>query len=261
MVEAKADYGWLWRRPGHRPLVVAHRGASGLAPENTLAAFRLALEASAPAVECDVHLSTDGVPVVIHDAQVDRTTFGFGSVALLSYAAVRRLDAGSWFGEAFAGERIPTLDEVLATCAGRARVFVELKAGGGTALVDAALAAIARVSGTEIAVISFDPSIVRDVATRRPSLPVGYLVSAAKVAAAGPAATSRQTVDLGAGFLSPQHTAASPALVEAAHRAGLPVGVWTVDDPALLERLAALGVDAITTNRPEIALRLLSERR
>ena len=87
-----ADYSWLWRRPGLRPLVVAHRGASALAPENTLAAVRLALAHGAPAVECDVHLSADGVPVVIHDDRVDRTTSGKGLVSALTPALDGRLD-------------------------------------------------------------------------------------------------------------------------------------------------------------------------
>ena len=105
-----AAYAWLWRAPGQPPLIVAHRGASGLAPENTLAAFRLAIELGAPAVECDVHLSADGIPVVIHDAQLDRTTNGKGPVAEQPFAALQTLDAGGWRDPRFAGERLPALD-------------------------------------------------------------------------------------------------------------------------------------------------------
>src|SRR5215204_6586712 len=101
---------WLHPGQGYRTLVVAHRGASAEAPENTLAAFRLALEQGAPAVECDVHLSADGSPVVIHDETVDRTTNGKGAVAALTRAALRGLDAGSWHGPGFAWEPIPTLE-------------------------------------------------------------------------------------------------------------------------------------------------------
>ena len=109
--------------------MVAHRGASAEAPENTLAAFRLALQQGAPAVECDVHLSADGCPVVIHDETVDRTTNGKGAVVGLTRAALRGLDAGSWRGPRFAGEPIPTLEEALELCAGRARLFIEIKMG------------------------------------------------------------------------------------------------------------------------------------
>jgi glycerophosphoryl diester phosphodiesterase len=252
-VASVADYSWLRRRPGRPPLVVAHRGASGLAPENTLAAFRLALDLGAPAVECDVHLSADGAPLVIHDDRVDRTTTGSGSVADLTLAQLRALDAGARLDPRFAGERIPTLPEVLETAAGRARVFVELKVGGGAPLVEASLAAIAG-AGADVAVISFDPEIVRLVDQRRPDLPLGLLVSRQRVLQGSVAATLAQAKDLGAGFISPHEADADEAFVVQAHDAGLPVSVWTVDDGERMQALAGLGVDAITTNRPDVAL-------
>ena len=93
----------------------AHRGASASAPENTLAAFRAAEAAGAAGIELDVHLSADGVPVVIHDETVDRTTDGHGPVAALTLCRLRQLDAGRWFAPAFAGEALPTLEEILAS--------------------------------------------------------------------------------------------------------------------------------------------------
>jgi glycerophosphoryl diester phosphodiesterase len=247
---------WLQRPSGRAPLVVAHRGASGLAPENTLAAFRRALDLGTPAVECDVHLSADGFPVVIHDAMVDRTTNGTGAVEQMKLADLRRLDAGTWFGAAFAGQTIPTLPEVLAVCAHKARLFVELKVGGGRPLVDAALLAIERAPGTDVAIISFDPEIVRLVAARRPDLPVGYLASAAHVAMHGAAKVIAAARGSGAAFLSPNWAAARRSLVRAAHAAGLGVSAWTVDKPRRMQTLANTGVDAITTNRPDLALDL-----
>jgi glycerophosphoryl diester phosphodiesterase len=252
-----ADYTWMRRQHGRPPLVVAHRGASGLAPENTLAAFRLALEQHAPAVECDVHLSADYVPVVIHDGRVDRTTSGSGAVASLTAAQIQMLDAGAWFGRQTAGERVPRLEEVLALCAGRARVFVELKPGSGPTLAERALNNVERVPQVETAVISFDPDLVREVARRRPDLPLGFLVRERSVRQHGPEPAVQATLACGAGFIAPHHKAASDALVALAHGAGLPVSVWTVDDPVDVRRLAALGVDAITTNRPEVALAVL----
>lgn len=247
--------------------MVAHRGASGLAPENTLAAFRLAIDLGASAVECDVRLSTDGAPVVIHDARVERTTSGHGEVAALTLAELRRLDAGAWFGPAFNGERLPTLEEALDVCAGHARLFVELKAGGGAPLVDAAVGAFNGAPATDVAVISFDLEIVRLMAARRPDLPLGWLVSADHAARLGPEATLRATAAGGAWFIAPHYAAATPAFIAAAHAAGLPVSVWTVDDPVTITRLAGAGadspradsprVDAITTNRPDVALRAL----
>ncbi|MDH7569578.1 MAG: glycerophosphodiester phosphodiesterase family protein, partial [Armatimonadota bacterium] len=113
-----------------RPVIVAHRGASGAAPENTLAAFRRALELGVPMLELDVHRSADGTIVVLHDATVDRTTDGSGAVAQMTLNEIRRLDAGVKKGPQFAGERIPTLAEVCALARGRAFLFVEVKAEG-----------------------------------------------------------------------------------------------------------------------------------
>jgi glycerophosphoryl diester phosphodiesterase len=250
------DLTWLRRELGRPPVIVAHRGASGLAPENTLAAFALAVEQGTPCVECDVHLSADGVPVVIHDDRVNRTTDGEGEVAALSFADLRRLDAGGWFDPAFRGQRLPTLDEALAACAGRARLFVELKVGGGEALVAAALAAVERAAGTDVAVISFDPTEVRLVAQRRPDLPVGYLVARRQVQVHGPSWVIETAQQLGATFVSPQHDVVDAAFVALAHSAGFPVSAWTVDEPARMRALAGAGVDALTTNRPDVALSL-----
>ena len=248
---------WLRRGDGRPPLVVAHRGASAEAPENTLAAFRLALEQGAAVVECDVHLSADGVPVVIHDATVDRTTDGTGDVASLTLAQLKALDAGKSKGARFAGERIPTLDETLALCAGRSRVFVELKRGGGAPLVEAALAAIGRAP-CEVAVISFGPEEVAAVARARPDLSLGFLVGKAHVSERGAAGALDVTRELAAGFISPQHETVDAAFVAAARAAHLPVSVWTVDDPERMRVLANLGIDALTTNRPQVALGLFS---
>jgi glycerophosphoryl diester phosphodiesterase len=248
---------WLRRRPERAPLVVAHRGASADAPENTLAAFSLAMTHGAQLVECDVHLSTDGVPVVIHDETLDRTTDGTGPVSALTLSQLKALDAGGWKGARFSGERIPTLDETLALCAGRARVFVELKRGGGPSLVDAALASIAR-AGCDVAVISFGPNEVGGVAQARPDLPLGFLVGKTHLDAHGVARATEMARELGADFISPQEQAVDVAFIAASHGAGLPVSVWTVDDPERMRALASYGIDALTTNCPGVALRLFS---
>jgi len=248
---------WLRRAEGAPALVIAHRGASAAAPENTLAAFRLAIEKGATIVECDVHLSADGVPVVIHDERVERTTDGCGAVSGLTLAELRQLDAGRWRHVRFAGERIPTLDETLALCAGRVRVVVELKRGGGKELVDAALRSISRTV-CDVAVISFGPEEVRATAERRPDLALGFLIGKGHFVEHGMARALVAARDIGATFFSPQHDVVDRTLVEAAHAAGLPVSVWTVDDPARMTAVGDLGVDAITTNRPEVALGLFS---
>jgi glycerophosphoryl diester phosphodiesterase len=113
-----------------RPLILAHRGASRIAPENTLVAFCLALEQGADGLELDVQLSRDGVPVVFHDSELSRTTDGRGRISEKTLAELRTLDAGKWFDPRFAGERIPTLEEVFEAFGDRALYNIELKAFG-----------------------------------------------------------------------------------------------------------------------------------
>jgi glycerophosphoryl diester phosphodiesterase len=244
--------------------VIAHRGASGAAPENTLVAFKLALKLGAGAVECDVQMTRDRVPVVLHDPRVDRTTDGRGSVHDLALEEVRRLDAGRWFASEFAGERIPTLEEVVSLCAGRSRVFVELKPHAGQALVDAVLPVLSSIDACDVAVISFDAAMLERVVARRPDLPLGLLVNARRVAVYGAPSAAALARRSGASFLAPQHTCLSERLISAVRAAGLGLSVWTVDDPERLRQLAAQDVDALTTNRPDIAIRVvdtLTQRR
>ena len=250
------DLTWLKRTSTRPPVVVAHRGASGLAPENTLAAFRLAVKLGSPGVECDVHLTSDGQVIVIHDATVDRTTDGAGEVATQTFDVLRALDAGKWFDARFAGERMPTLEETLATCTGKSRLFLEIKRGGGAPLVEASLAAVARAAGTDVAIISFGPEEVEQVARARPDIPLGFLISKQYVTQHGALALAETARRLGATFVSPQHDVVDTEFVKAAHDADLPISVWTVDDPERMRVLAGLGVDAITTNRPDLALNL-----
>lgn len=246
----------LLRGAGQPPLVVAHRGASGHAPENTMAAFRLAIEMGAPAVECDVHLTADNHLVVIHDATVDRTTSGSGPVAALMLAELQALDAGEWFSPRFQGERLPTFEETLALCRGRARLFVELKAGGGTALAEAAVKALQNTPAEGVAVISFDAALIQAVSKARPDVPCGLLRNRLALRLKRPAQVALEARAAGATLLGPEAAGLRALLVSAAHQAGLGVSVWTVDDPEAMRRLADTGVDAITTNFPDRALAL-----
>src|SRR4051812_8087205 len=134
------------------PTIIAHRGASGTAPENTLAAFRRAADLGAPMIELDVQLTADGEVVVIHDFTLDRTTDGVGSVRHRSLAQIRRLDAGAWFAPAFRGERVPTLAEVLQNFPHA--VNVELKSYGDDGLEPRALAVVERAGALDRVVFS-----------------------------------------------------------------------------------------------------------
>src|SRR5436309_6496978 len=159
----------LARGRRHRPLIGAHRGASARAPENTLAAFRAALEDGAELVELDVHLTRDGRLAVIHDEETRRTTGTAGVVAELSMAELRRLDAGRHKGRHWVGEPIPELGDVIAALRGRLLVNVEVK--GGAAAVPALARCVAEHDIADAVIVSsFDPAVVHAVGVCNTSL-------------------------------------------------------------------------------------------
>lgn len=226
-----------------RPAIVAHRGASGTAPENTLVAFRRALEKSPDAIELDVHRTADGHIVVIHDAKVDRTTNGSGLVAQMTLDAIRSLDAGSWKGAEFAGERIPTLAEVCALVRGRTYLFVEIKAEG---IADDVLQVLESEGMAGYAIpISFSAANVRRVRELRPDMAVGFISTRAE--------DCRIAADLGADVFCLQYRAVTEQIVQDLHAQERLISVWTVNDPEEMRRMAALGVDFLTTDYVERA--------
>jgi glycerophosphoryl diester phosphodiesterase len=231
--------------------VLGHRGASAEAPENTLAAFRLALEGGADGFELDVWRCASGEVVVAHDADTLRTAGVAHRIARTPWSVLRRLDAGAWKHPRFAGERIPRLEEVLAAFPG-AVVNVELKAAGaGDPRLAWAVARIARDLGatSRLVVSSFAPALVAATRAAAPRLAAGALFAADQRwrlrAAAGRA--------LGVHALHPEAALATPARVAAWRRRGLAVLVWTVDDPGAIAALSRAGVDAVITNRPREA--------
>lgn len=229
-----------------RPQIVAHRGASGEAPENTLAAYRRALAIGVDAVELDVHLTADGEPIVIHDFALGRTVPGSEPVGELTLAALRHLDAGRWFGAAFAGERLPTLAEALNVLR-PVRVIVEIKNGPTyyRGIADRVVAEVRNARHPAVTVSSFDHPVLLEVARLAHDLPTAVLYSAR------PIDPVRMARDARARFLHPQWTHVTPDMVAAAHAAGLEVETWTVDDPAYVARMVDAGVDAVMSNYPD----------
>ena len=235
------------------PFLIAHRGYSEKAPENTLVAFEAALASGAQVLECDVHLSSDGEVVVIHDADVRRTTNGSGSVRTLTWQQLRQLDAGypTRFGSRYSGTRIPRLVEVLDLARGRAEVLVEIKSEAVGATADGVeQRCVAAVRGAGMAdgigVLSFSPLALRRVRARLSSLPTGlvfYWWRRFRMVA--------ECLGVGADFLFAYAPALfrRKALVAKARRSGLRVGVYVVDQAADLRSLVAMGVDAFDTNR------------
>lgn len=237
--------------------IIAHRGYSAVAPENTLAAVEKALEVGADAVEWDVHVASCGTPVLIHDASLGRTTNGFGPVRRRSLLQLQALDAGTWFDAAFADQRIPSLAEALEHVKGRVgRVYTEVK--GYRELEDLdRMARIVRDADLayDTVFISMDWGILERIAGQDPTVGIGYIVEKReRWEAALERATplERAIVDVDRRILL-----AEPELVGQARQRGIDVAVWTVDDPGEAERLRRAGVRRFTTNQVE---RLLSWR-
>ena len=229
-------------------LRIAHRGASAERPENTLAAFRRALELGAGMIECDLHLCSDGHVVVIHDAKLDRTTDGRGPVRELPLGEIRRLDAGRWRGAEFAGERVPTLEETLDLVLPRAMLNLELKSEGEDARM-LALETVAAVSQRRelerVVFSSFDmPTLVR-VREASPHAQIGVLWEGPHLEEA-----YLRARELGAISLHPRGDNVTPELIAWAHERGLLVYTWTVDSRERIIELVKEGVDGVISNYP-----------
>jgi glycerophosphoryl diester phosphodiesterase len=231
--------------------IIAHRGYSAIAPENTLVALARALEAGADALEWDVQMTADGVPVLLHDELLDRTTDGTGAAATHTLESLRSLDAGSWFGPEFAGERVPTVAEALALARARCRrIYPELK-GRGRPEDAEAVVRLVRESGWEddCVLISMDWTALAAARAASDRLAIGYIVEAEDRFAAAlelAAADGRAIVDCDVRLLLERPTWAGDA-----RRAGVELAVWTVDDATDARLVSALGVRRLTTNQVE----------
>ena len=235
--------------------IIAHRGYSARAPENTLAAVEKAIAAGADAIEWDIHVAACGTPVLMHDATLERTTDGAGPVEAQTLSQLARLDAGRWFGPAFAGERIPTLADALACTHGRVgRVYTEIKAGPRPEEVDRILGVVKDAGRLDDNVfISFDWAALDRIRARDDRACVGYITDRHDRvdAAVERAATSpRALLDLDCRLIL-----ARPEIGRGAVERGLTVAVWTVNDAGGATRLRAAGVTRFTTNEVEDLLR------
>jgi glycerophosphoryl diester phosphodiesterase len=221
-----------------------------------LAAFRRAVELGATFIETDLQLSRDARFVAIHDATLDRTTSGRGPVSALTLAELRELDAGSWFGPQFAGERIPTLDEILQFARESNTVFyLEIKARGAWGLLEHSLVGALRNAGeaAQAVVISFDSGTLAAVRRLEPTLMTGFLYD--RVC---PDAVER-ALGVGARQLAPRGDLVTRELVGQARRAGLQVVTWTINESVQMRALIAAGVDGIMSDYPDQLVALLRQ--
>jgi glycerophosphoryl diester phosphodiesterase len=226
-------------------LVIAHRGASSYAPENTFAAFDLALEMGARHLELDVQTSNDGHLVVIHDDLVNRTTNGFGRVWKHTLAELQALDAGAWFDKKFAGERIPTLEAVLDRYRGRAHLHVEIK-GKTDGLSERTADRIRALDWTrDVTMTSFQKDKLEALRAYAPELPAGWLLRYINNDVIG------EATRLGIAQLCPKADSVTPELVSRLRAAGFNVRAWGVANEELMRRMVHAGVNGMTVNFPD----------
>lgn len=243
-----------------QPTIFAHRGASAHAPENTLAAFHLALTHNADAFELDAKLSADGHVVVIHDQTVDRTTDSHGEVNKMTLAALRELDAGSFFDIAFHGERIPTLDQVFEIFGHQTLINVELTnyASISDDLPKRVVDLVKRHRlEKNILFSSFNRRALITAYRLLPEVPIGLLTQPGRRGWWARSWLGRMSIPCEA--LHPEKTDVNQKLVVSLHKQGRRINVWTVNKPDDIRRLCALGVDGIFTDDPRLARQVLNE--
>lgn len=232
-------------------LCVAHRGFSSVAPENTMAAFLMAMERpEVQWMELDVQLSRDGVPVIIHDFTVDRTTNGKGLVRETDWADLQRLDAGVWKNKSYKGERIPLLSELLDRSCGRVRLNIELKTQGDMypGLPAAVIHEVRkRHMQNDVVITSFEPAALIEVKKLAPEFQTGLIIDAR------PGDLLTVLRQMNCTFLSIGYTNVDKSLMNEMRSAGIRVMAWTVDDKSIMKKLAAVDPEImLCTNSPDV---------
>jgi len=236
------------------PLVTSHAACKGHAPENTLAGIERALSLGADAIEIDVHCTADGVPVLLHDETVDRTTDGSGNVHEMSLDIVRTLDAGArQFVPRFQGARIPTLAEVLDLTRGKSLLQIEIKQPE----IEEAVARVVRDADAvgDCEAHSFYPQVVRRMRDVEPRMAAALLTDGRRVV--DWADFFGFALSLGAQGVSVHYESATPERVRQGQRRSLTYMVWTVDDEAEMERMVRAGVDSICSNFPDVVRKVV----
>jgi len=255
LVILSGGLGWLLLERiqfNDRVAVTAHRGSSLVAPENTRAAVVRAIEDGSDFVEIDVQETADGIVVLIHDTDLRRLAGVNRNTWEVPYAEMKELDIGSWFSPEFSGERILTLKETIALVRGKAQLNIELKFNGHDKDLEAAVEAVVRETGfeSECILMSLDYGGIRKVTALNERLKTGLTLTA------GIGDPTRFEVD----FLAVNANSVTRDLIERAHRAGMEIHVWTVNDPGQMLTMIHLGVDNIITDAPDLLVELLEER-
>ncbi len=245
----------------HACTVIGHRGACAYFPENTMVSFRGALDLGADMVELDIQCTRDGEIVVMHDEKVNRCTNGRGRVKDLGYAQMRALDAGSWFGKRFAGEKVPALAEVLEYCRGKIAVNIEIKseAVGDSAIggiEEKTLELVSRMGMREHVIYSsFSPMALAHLREVDQSAPIAVLYEKKHYKKMSPARIMEHT---GADCFNCSRDEFRGSWARELVSCNIPVNVYTVNDRGALARLAGAGVGGIFTNKPDVMRAVLA---
>jgi len=243
----------------NRPLVVAHRGCSETFPENTLPAFRHAIDIGADMIEFDVQCSSDGKVVVFHDHRVNRTTNGRGKISTFTLRELQNFDAGSWFDKRFTGEMIPTLRDVLKLVQGQIQLNIEVKSYGNDAkynfIVEKSIKLVEEFGMKEdVYFTSFDHNLLREFHEYDPSLHRGVLYDARRHARKSPNLLCK--LAFAEAFVCDIHVLKKTLLTDARNN-GLLVGVYAVDSEEDFDKAMKAEADIIISNNPERILRWL----
>jgi glycerophosphoryl diester phosphodiesterase len=237
------------------PLVIAHRGASAYAPENTIAAFELAIQMGADAIELDTKLTEDGIPIVIHDQSLERTTNGSGSVSAKTVADIKLLDAGSKYNARFAGEKIPILEEVFSAVGKKILINVELTnyASPFDRLPEIVVDLVREAGLSERVILSsFNP--VALIKAKKAS----DKIRRAALAGSGPKIV-HGIIEVFTDYfaLHPEVSLVNQGMVNRHHDAGHKVNVWTVNEESMMMKLLSMGVDGLFTDTPDTAKKVI----
>jgi len=253
--------------PSRPILKVGHRGAAGLMPENTLVSFRKGLECGADIIELDVHLSSDGELVVMHDPKVERTTDGSGELGTKTFAEIRKLNAAAKFTKAAVEpQQVPTLQEALDVLKpSGCEIHIEIKLrSDGTRYAGIEKKVLDLVRGNDLlekaVITSFDQPTLKELKVLEPKVRTLISVNKSYFQAAGmrgPESIADELSKLGLEYVAIDQGWLLPAYVKALHAKGLRVGVWTVDDEGTIRRFISMDVDFITSNRPDLLLKVL----
>lgn len=254
-------------KPNNEILIVGHRGAAGHAPENTIASIELAIELGANAIEIDLRQTKDGIPVALHDSDIDRTTDGCGEVSDLTFNELQKLDAGSWFDNQFTGERIPSLIEVIDALSDSTILIIEFKGGLGTYnnIEKRTLEIISKNRITNRVILkSFDPDQLDFIKTLNSSLPLLY-VYAVRIPwlymIIDTGISFGSVYDFKVEYLQPHLFLLSDSFVDDAKQKGYKIIAWGVDEIDEIKEALNMGVDGIETNYPDRVRELLESSR